>query len=319
MHSDELIKYIKLVEGIQLDEDLGNLKQIEADLRQLFQPFGKKSMLSTAGENSPVELIDVSNGSAMMRAAEEKDTIGLVFVLDGEQIAGVSLRKSGRYGLGGDSNFLLSDRAQRISGFPYKELYNQKFGSSKSAHRNAFVTIKKFAQESGMTFEVKAIKTDMTRVAKQIDRRKSRDGATAMMNPERLRAQIKGELQSKLVNFKASKATSVKEFDDIISAFQDEFLETINVGGYSYQMSNDRLNYGSLKSGGDSWSTSYLTYTMTPDSKEKAYADWKARRTASGDLEGRDDDDRAPSGFEVHLKLGKGRTLEITKVEPNAY
>lgn len=340
----EIRKIFNLFESVsapqeQLDEDLGNLKDISPSLMSVFRAYtmgrGKGPLKPSVGQNSPVTVQDVKSATAIIRTLEDdKNVIGAVLVVGGKQVFAVAVHERKYSGITfkatvdvpalqsvvGETNVTSED-------FSYggKLDFRNTGGDSSNKIRAGVSHILSLAKQAGLSYSSKVVSQDAARAEVSKDRKAARVGATAMMTKDQLRKEFASTLRSKLEAFKAGKATSVEDFDQAIEKFKTDFLEMITIAGYSYKISNANLNWSYLKSEGeDGWGRSSISYEATQETNQKI---WDLRRGYKEKFPGKDYDDPEvaaylgglpPKNFEVIVKL-KGNVLTPVKLKKSEY
>jgi hypothetical protein len=125
---------------------------------------------------------------------------------------------------------------------------------------------------------------------------------------------LRSDLGKRLETFKASKAKSFENSDELMNALiKDGYFEKLKFMGFTYKFYDDRIRFSALRAGKDKNSgyESYIEYRIqdgTPEYK-KAQEDWNKIRS---ELKGKIDDEAATIAYyEARKKILPPAELKI--------
>jgi hypothetical protein len=261
---------------------------------------------SKFGQNSEIKTSTVvgKNGDKTWTTfADNKDYLAFVIAYDGEQVMAVTdLARVGKVESGKASLFMVLN-TKFFTTIMSEDEFNAQFGDKRRSYENkakqlsqssteaqSFVRkildiIVKKARAESKEVEFLGVLADAERISKHNERVAARkDRVPTPNDPEVINYNgrfsrskpayevyidnLKQQLRTKLDKLKASKAKSVDSTTDLLKLIIDEgYLDKINVKGFTYKFSNERVYMRDLikasKGKADNWTNeSYIEYEL---------------------------------------------------------
>ncbi len=305
-----------LSESATLNEDLGTLEFIDKSLRATFQNYKKNKLADGLTSDSPVKREEAKVAAAVARLFDDKNVFGIILATtDGEdvdtQYVAITKKNYGSYQYGEPTfEFNFNTQATRSVGYDSYSIPN----SGKKAVVAKLVSglAKAVGTKTGKMLFAYVISSDRSKDQLRKDRRDAKSGSM-FFTPDLVR-KLKGDLQSRLASFKASKGDKAENLEAAMEVFKQKISKDITIGGYAYKLSNSNLHLDNLlKTKEDGWGESTLTYNLYDNEgnwrrldkwvKENPEATEEERKAFSKTL--------PPRSFEVILKLQDMRLVPI--------
>lgn len=276
-----------------LDEDLGTLQQVDTEFLPLFKIGGRwKSGQHVGGKlrhgltsESPVEVIGVPSAVGATKVfAENRNVMGLIIRVAGEQVIAFSKHEGYRYNTVVQAKFkekAVADLAAKAG--TKLDIYNSplKHNYPSDNQVKAMVAfLLRFTKAINAPVDALIIKFDDSKKEIRAARKAAKEGSPHFIKD--LTAYLRKDLRARLDKFKADKAETVDSLDAAFERFKDNFLDKINIGGYTYEITNTNLNWTALRNPktDDLWYRSYITYRIDAPGRKKARAEIEAWEAA---------------------------------------
>jgi len=295
----------------QLNEDIGNLENISSPLQVALKSGWSSSSPrigpSHLGPQSKIIIGEYKNASQAYRELVDGSAAGIL-ITDGEDQLAIIVgqptpsyrsTKFGKYG----SSYAV-DETVMAEKYPDSELMQKitNYDIRPKDHNTAENQVKtlirllqKAIRDTGGKVGMQLLTVDTERLEKRKERKANQP--IDMTSQEYIRG-MRQQLKIRLDQFKSSRAAQVGSVEEMLPYIIEKgYIDKINVGGFTYSLSNDRINLRSL-SGKDSFhGESTIEYTIDQG------PDWREMYRAN------DEENRPPERLEVVLGLEGGRIV----------